>query len=247
LTTQSATAEQLTYGEALARLQMAQKPGAGVPAYLRWVNRPCGRRLAAMAQVVGLTPNQVTLLSSAVSAVGIVVVAWADPGPLMAVAATAAMLLGYALDSADGQLARLVGSSGPSGEYLDHVADAVRLPLIHLAIAVSLSTRADVDARWPVLVAIGFATVASVWFFAQILADSLTTSKSTAPGAGAPAWLSFVKVPYDVGFLYLLLLVLPWASLFVACYSLLFAFTAAVAALSMWRKYDALRRRAPGA
>ena len=233
--------ETRSYRDGLERLLAAQKSAAGVPAYLRWVNRPLGRRLAALAYVVGLTPNQVTLLSSAVSAVGIGVIALVTPTWPAAVLATLAMLLGYALDSADGQLARLTGSSGPSGEYLDHVADAVRQPATHLAIAASLHYRDDLAPGWPVAVAIVFATLASVWFFAQILAASLLPKQAVPLGSTAPAWVSFVKIPYDVGFLYLLILLTPWAWTFVSLYVALFAFTAAVAGLSLWRKYQALR------
>jgi len=232
--------EARSYGAALERLLSAQKSAAGVPAYLRWVNRPLGRRLAALAYVARLTPNQVTMLSMAVSAVGIAVLVLVSPTLPAALIACLAMLLGYALDSADGQLARLTGSSGPSGEYLDHVADAVRQPATHLAIAASLYLRSDLTAEWPVLVAIGFATVTSVWFFAQILAASLLPKRAVPLGSAAPPWVSFVKIPYDVGFLYLLLLLLPWAWTFVTLYVALFVFTVGVASLSMWRKYQAL-------
>jgi phosphatidylglycerophosphate synthase len=230
-----------SYGDALGRLSAAQKSAAGVPAYLRWVNRPLGRRLAALAYVARLTPNQVTMLSGVAATVAIVVLVVFSPTVPVALVVSAAMLLGYGLDSADGQLARLTGSSGPSGEFLDHVVDAIRQPATHLAIAASLQLRGDLSSRWPVLVAIGFATVSSVWFFGQILAASLLPRQTAAPGASAPAWMSFVKIPYDVGFLYLLLLLLPWAWTFVACYVALFVFTVAVAVLSLWRKYQSLQ------
>jgi phosphatidylglycerophosphate synthase len=152
-----------------------------------------------------------------------------------------AMLLGYALDSADGQLARLVGSSGPSGEFLDHLADAIRQPATHLAIAACLVSRTDLDASWPVVVAVVFAMVSSVWFFGQILAEHLLPARAVAPGATAPPWVSFVKIPYDVSFLYLLLVLLPWAWVFVSCYTALLVFTLAVAAVSLWRKFRALQ------
>ncbi len=230
-----------SYGEAVGRLTAAQKSSAGIPAYLRWVNRPLGRRLAAMAYVAGLTPNQVTLLSSGASGVGVVLLVVLAPTVPVALAACAAMLLGYALDSADGQLARLSGSSGPAGEFLDHVADAVRQPATHLALAVSLHLRGDLAPEWPALVAIAFASVSSVWFFGQILAASLLPKQSAAPGSTAPTWMSFVKLPYDPGSLFLLLLLLPWASAFVALYVALFVFTLGVASLSLWRKYQALQ------
>ena len=238
--------EKRSYGEALGRLLSEQKSTAGVPAYLRWVNRPLGRRFAALAYVAGLTPNQVTVLSGAASAIGIVVLIVFSPTVLVGVAVCVAMLLGYALDSADGQLARLTGSSGPSGEFLDHVVDAIRQPATHLAIAASLQFRSDLVPEWPALVAIVFASVTSVWFFGQILAASLLPRRTAPPGASAPAWVSFVKLPYDPGFLFLLLLLLPWAWTFVTCYVALFVFTLGVATLSLWRKYQASRPSSDG-
>jgi phosphatidylglycerophosphate synthase len=237
----SLVTEKRSYREALGHLVSAQKRSAGMPAYLRWVNRPVGRRLAALAYVARLTPNQVTILSGAASGVGVVVLVVFPPTVLVAVVACVAVLLGYALDSADGQLARLTGSSGLSGEFLDHVVDAIRQPAIHLAIAASLQFRGDLAPEWPVLVAIAFASVSSVWFFGQILAASLLPERATPPGSSARAWVSFVKLPYDPGFLFLLLLLLPWVWTFVTCYVALFAFTVAVASLSLWRKYQALQ------
>jgi phosphatidylglycerophosphate synthase len=208
-----------SYGEALGRLLAEQKSSAGVPAYLRWVNRPLGRRLAALAYVARRTPNQVTMLSGAASAVGIVVLVVFPPT----------------------LLARLTGSSGPSGEFLDHVVDAIRQPATHLAIATSLQFRATLAPEWPALVAIAFASVTSVWFFGQILAASLLPRQTAAPGSSAPPWVSFVKLPYDPGFVFLLLLLLPWTWTFVTCYVALFVFTVGVATLSLWRKYQALQ------
>ena len=229
-----------TYGDALRRLSAAQKPGAGIPAYLRWVNRPAGRRLAALAYVLHLTPNHVTALSAAVSAAGVSLLVLLQPTWVVGTCAAAALLVGYALDSADGQLARLLGTGGPTGEYVDHVVDAVRQPLVHLGIAGSLYLRDDLDSGWPVVVALGFSVLTSAWFFAQTLADKLLPRGAAAPGALAPAWVSFVKVPYDVGFLYLIVLLIPLAAVFVAVYTALAAFTLAVAALSVRRKYAAL-------
>jgi phosphatidylglycerophosphate synthase len=228
------------YGDAVGRLSAGQKPGGGAPAYLRWVNRPLGRRLAACAHVVGLSPNQVTLLSALASAIGIALIAAGGSSVPAAVGASVALLLGYALDSADGQLARLVGSSGPSGEYLDHVVDAVRLPAVHLAIAWSLSQREDLAEQWPILIAVVFASVSSVWFFALILAGQLHEEAPRGPVADA-LWISFVRIPLDVSFVYLLILFLPWASTFVLVYGAVFVLSLVLAVVSVWRKFAALR------
>src|SRR5699024_6720784 len=91
------------YSENLVALRPAQKPTHGVPAYLRWFNRPLGRHVAAWADVLGLSPNQVTAVSAALSGAGLVVLVlsiawWAGP------VAAGLLLLGYVFDSADGQL-----------------------------------------------------------------------------------------------------------------------------------------------
>lgn len=228
------------YRVVLAELGAAQKSGAGVPAYLRWVNRGLGRRAAAVAYLCGLTPNAVTLASSLLSAAGLVLLAVATPGFAVGAGVSLLLLAGYALDSADGQLARLTRSGSKQGEFLDHLVDAVRQPAVHLATAVSLAHRADLDGQWPVLVALGFMLVSSAWFFGQILAESLFPSPRTRPGADAPVWVSFVKVPYDVGFLYLIFFLLGSVAGFVGLYTALFGLTTAVAVASMVRKYHAL-------
>ena len=45
-------------------------------------------------------------------------------------------MLGYALDSADGQLARLRGGGSLTGEWLDHVIDSFKISTLHLAVLV---------------------------------------------------------------------------------------------------------------
>jgi phosphatidylglycerophosphate synthase len=230
-----ATGERRSYREALERLTSAQKPGAGVPAYLRWVNRGLGRRAAALAYVARSTPNQVTAVSGLLSLAGASVVA--------AVVAAALLLAGYALDSADGQLARLTGSGSVAGEWLDHVIDAVRLPLFHLAVAAYLLRESG--SLGLASIGVAFSLLSSAWFFAQTLAEKLSHDAPDAPdaaGPDAPAWVSFAKLPYDVGVLYLIVLTSAWPTVFLGAYATLFAITAAVAALSMARKYRGLAR-----
>ncbi len=238
----------LGYRAALNRLASAQKPGASNPAYLRWVNRPLGRRAAAAAYVLGLSPNAVTALSALLSATALVLIAFAPTTLGIAVSASALLLAGYALDSADGQLARLTSTGSLAGEWLDHVVDAARLPLFHLAIAVHFF-RTD-ESLWLVGAACLYVVITSVWFFAQTLAEKLTppataakpgaSEPEPAPAGAAPAWVSWAKTPYDVGTLYLAVLALSFTAVFAAIYVALFVVTLAVALLSMRRKYRAL-------
>lgn len=228
------------YQRAVNELAAAQKSGAGVPAYLRWVNRGLGRRAAALAFRIGLTPNQVTLASALLSAGALLIVVALPISWGTATLAAVLLLAGFALDSADGQLARLTKSGSPSGEWLDHVVDATRQPLIHLAIAVHLFQSGQ--PVWTVAAALVFLVVSSVWFFAQTLAEKLSPPAGLAPEA--PPWVSFIKLPYDPAVLYVSVAFLAVPVVFLSLYLTIFLLTAAVAALSLLRKYHALEQSA---
>lgn len=237
-----AAEESRSYRKALSRLTAAQKPGAGVPAYLRWVNRGLGRRAAALAYVARSSPNQVTALSALLSLAGILVLAMAPASVFTAITASALLLAGYALDSADGQLARLTGGGSIAGEWLDHVIDAFRLPLFHVAVAAYLLRQTG--SLGLASIAVAFSLLSSTWFFAQTLAEKLAPDASDTADTvhEAPTWVSFAKLPYDVGLLYLVVLTSAWPMVFLGAYGTLFAITTAVAALSMARKYRGLMR-----
>ncbi|RYF39098.1 MAG: CDP-alcohol phosphatidyltransferase family protein, partial [Comamonadaceae bacterium] len=114
--------------ETLARLASAQKGAAkGAPAYSIWVNRRVGRLLAVIAYRLGLTPNQVTAVSAVFTFTGIALIAFAPVSIWMGIAVWLLLALGYAWDSADGQVARLRGGGSLSGEWLDHFVDAVKI------------------------------------------------------------------------------------------------------------------------
>jgi phosphatidylglycerophosphate synthase len=226
---------------ALNQLEGSQKPGDGEPAYLRWVNRPLGRRAAALAHTLGLTPDVVTWTSAAFSLAGFALIAAAPPTFATALGATLLLVIGYALDSADGQLARLTRTGSRAGEWLDHVVDAARIPMLHLAIACSFFFRSPDPHLWLVGAALAFAVVSSVWFFGSILASQLSGAAAKPVPRTAPAWVSFVKLPNDIGFLYLCLLTLPFLGLFAGLYLLLLLYTVMAATVSLQRKHRALR------
>ena len=71
-----------TISETYGRLRVAQKGRArGAPAYSVFVNRPVGRLLAAIAYRLGLTPNQVTVISAVFTFAGIGLLAVLPPTP----------------------------------------------------------------------------------------------------------------------------------------------------------------------
>jgi phosphatidylglycerophosphate synthase len=218
------------------QLAMAQKPGAGVPFYMRAVNRPLGRVIAAVAGRLGATPDQMTATSGLVFLAGMSVLALFDPSVRVAVVVTVLLQLAFAFDSADGQLARLTGTGSVAGEWLDHVVDAARLLTLHLGVAVCLALRTGVDSAW-LLLPLAFAVVASVRFFAQILAEQLDSSAVPSPAQGR----GWVQTPADAGVVNAVFLLWPWVDVFLASYAVLAAANLVLLLATLTRKHRALR------
>jgi phosphatidylglycerophosphate synthase len=234
------------YREALGQLASAGKSAYGAPAYSRWVNRPLGRRLAALAYVGGLSPNQVTYLSGLASLVGVCLIGWPRPSPQLGVAITVALLFGYALDSADGQLARLRGEGSPAGEWLDHMVDTAKVVLVHGAVLIS-GLRWELDVQWwTALIPLGFILASMLAFFGWQLSQLLrrTTGQSVAKPAKAPVMRSILRAPSDWGIFALLFVV--WSTpLFLPAYGVLMLvnLTITLAALPVWYRQT---EQAPG-
>lgn len=244
------------FREHLASLARAQKSGAGVPAYMRWVNRRFARGIAAGAATIGLTPNAVTALSALLSAGGLAALLLAGVGPGTGVVVAVLLALGFVFDSADGQLARLTGRSGPEGEWLDHVVDAVRTPAIHLCVAVAIALHLP-DSRALIVVALCFALLGCGQFTSQILAEQLVANTELARSArgatvnqdharrpateGRGRVKSFILLPTDTGVLCWIFVLWGAPSVFAVIYTALFALNLVHAAASMRRKYRKLR------
>lgn len=231
-------ATKISFAEALGKLQYAQKSAKGAPAYSRFVNRKAGRLLAALSYRVGLTPNQVTAVSALFTYAGIAVIALVTPHPLVGLAVCALLVVGYALDAADGQLARLRGGGSVAGEWLDHVVDAGKISALHLAVLISAYRHFDVGDAY-LLIPIGFAVVAAVMFFAMILNDLLRRSRSvvSANGVTHSAVRSILVIPTDYGLLCVAFLTFGYPQVFAVVYALLFAANAAFLALALVKWY----------
>jgi len=226
------------YSVALAGLREAQKPGDGVPAYTRWVNRRLARFVAAAAYTVGVSPNGVTGISALLSAAGLALVVAVPPEPAVGLWVALLLAVGYVLDSADGQVARLGRRGSPAGEWLDHVVDAIRTPAMHLAVLVGLSALSGIP-TWPLVIALLYCLVSVGQFMSQILSEKLS-------GAAVPSTevaglrQSWVLLPTDTGVLCLAFVLWGWPPLFIAAYTALFALNAIHTAVSMRRKYTRL-------
>ncbi len=247
MTATGRTPRAAVYRDAVVRLAGHQKTAKGAPAYSRFVNRRAGRHLAALAHAWGWTPNAVTVLSSCFTFSAIAAVALLRPTPLLGVVVSLGLLLGYALDSADGQLARLRGGGSPSGEWLDHVIDAAKTASIHAAVLISFYRFEQPGAPEVLLVPLVAGVVGSVWFFAVVLTDQLRRGHAArlgtpvvAPGAPAPVLRSLLALPSDYGVLCLVFALLGVRPLFLAGYSALVLANVLVLALALRAWYREL-------
>ncbi|WP_255308272.1 CDP-alcohol phosphatidyltransferase family protein [Streptomyces marincola] len=200
-----------TYGAALARLRAAQKSAKGVSLYSRWVNRPAGRLLAAAAHRAGLHPHHVTGLSALCSFAAVAAVALARPSWPLALAVWAGLFIGFALDAADGQLARLRGESSPAGEWLDHAVDCAKITALHAAVLVSFHRFFDLPGEGWLLVPLLFQLAAVLIFFGGLLTDKLKRAQETSAPAPAPPpsrLRALALLPVDYGVLCALFLLL---------------------------------------
>ena len=113
-------------------------------------NRFVARPLAAVVVVplarTGITPNQVTFLTLPVFLAGAVMLALLPSWGAL-VGGAAIIEFSYVLDCADGQLARLKGTSSPVGAHLDFLMDELKAFALIAAIAIRLWMPAH-DALW---------------------------------------------------------------------------------------------------
>jgi len=235
---------------ALAALVSAQKPSTGAPAYSRFVNRRLGRWAAAAAYTLGATPNQVTALSAVCTFAGIAVLALAPSGVGTALAVVLLLVVGYALDSADGQLARLRGGGSPAGEWLDHVIDATKIAVLHLAVFASWLR--EPEGREALLaVPLVYQVVATVAFFAIVLTDQLRRAEAAKTGVAAPVGrrtgllYSLAVVPTDYGLMCLAFVLLAWPPAFTVVYVALLVANAAYLVLALPKWFRELRAVTP--
>lgn len=242
-----------SYLGVVRRLTAAQKPAArSAPAYSRFVNRRIGRYIAAWAYRAGLSPNAVTGISAVFTFAAIVLLIALPPSWLLGVSVAVLLLIGYAFDSADGQVSRLQGTSSPAGEWLDHMVDATKVSTMPLALAVGFY-RFDVVPRAWLLVPIAFAIVSAVLFFGMILTEQLRRRTAgavplAAEEPGRPSWLRAIAVlPMDYGVLCLSFVLLGALPVFVVVYTLIFAATTAFLLLAAVKWFRELRSWTPDA
>ncbi|RST21702.1 CDP-alcohol phosphatidyltransferase family protein [Streptomyces sp. WAC04770] len=238
-------------GTVLRELRGAQKSAKGVSLYSRYVNRPAGRVLAAGAYRAGLTPNQVTLISGLFTYAAIAAVALVEPSWTLGLMVWAGLVIGFAFDSADGQLARLTGRGGPAGEWLDHVVDCGKLLLVHAAVLISFYRFGELPSDGWLLLPLGFQLAAVVTFCAGLLREHLGKAAAAAQAATAPAApVSRVRavalLPADYGVFCLVFLLLGAPGAFLAGYAVLAVVHTLFLAAFLAKWFRELRALRPG-
>jgi hypothetical protein len=200
-----------TYRQTLARLRAAQKPaGRGAPAYSIYVNRRLGRFIAAAAFRTGLTPNQVTAISAAMTFTAVLLLALVPPSFLLGVAVT------------------LRGGGSAAGEWLDHVVDAVKSSTLHGAVLITAYRfLVPADQRSWLLVPLGFMAVSAISFSVFLLNDLLKAARAgrdttSVIRTGSTPLRSLAGAPTDYGVLVYVFLLLGLPAVFLVVYGLLF-------------------------
>jgi phosphatidylglycerophosphate synthase len=235
-----------SFRDSLRNLKAVQKPSRGAPFYSLVINRPLGRFFAAGAHQMGLTPNHVTLISAGFTFSGIVALAALKPSLATALLVTVALVLGYALDASDGQLARLRGGGSLSGEWLDHSIDSVKIATLHLAVLITAYLNFQVPSWW-LFVPLTFAAAYVVHFFGMLLTDLLArvrVSQNGTPVAttATSRLMSVLKLPTDYGFLCLSFLLLAVPIAFIVTYTALAFAMVAYTVLVLPRWYGRLKQ-----
>ncbi len=226
-------------------ITQAEKPAAGLPPlYSAYVNRRLGYRLAKRLRYSGITPNQLTLISAVLTYGAIAGLALFEPSWPVSVSIALALLAGYALDSADGQLARLRARSTVAGEWFDHMVDAGKVVGVHLAVLISWFRFAHAGEPVLLLIPIGFAAVSSVTYFGMIMADQFRLRTGGFGGAKpTPGWRRLAAAPTDYGVLCLLLALVPAITVFTVAYALGFLVSAAFLGSCLtnwWREFSSM-------
>ncbi|MDQ0848578.1 phosphatidylglycerophosphate synthase [Arthrobacter sp. B3I9] len=214
------------FAESFRELRKAQKGKKGVPLYTLYINRPAGRVIAAALRNTPFQPNHVTFTGAVITYGALLWLAFgAGSGGGFALVGLA-LAVGFILDSADGQLARLQGRSSKLGEWLDHVLDSGRIVLLHGAVFCFLLRATTVPPLWLAVLCGSFLFANSAIFFAGALLDQLNRQPTPGqrghnPDKGKTELRSVLTLPVDYGISCLVMATVPWTGVFIPAYATL--------------------------
>jgi phosphatidylglycerophosphate synthase len=223
-------------------LQEAQKGNSGkTPIYTRKVNRFLGRILASFLVETQLTPNGVSIISIAFTLAGLVGLIVLKPSIPVALLVTLLLLAGYALDSSDGQLARLRGAQCPRGEWLDHVIDAFKMVAIHWSALIFLLKNVEENYILIFLTVFIFQSFSIVIYFSGILKSKIRTPDRGSGNGGKVVDPSFVRdaalIFLDYGLLCMIFVFTFNPNLFFTCYVMLMSLFATISVYSLIKSF----------
>jgi len=232
----------LTFKTALRSLGASQKPSAGVSLYSRFVNRPLGRVLAAAAASARFSPNLVTALSALTTLAALAIVALVKVGVIAGLSVALLLVLAFALDSADGQVARLTGTGSLAGEWLDHVVDSGKMVAVHASVLIAAARQELLDAGW-LLLPLAYMFVAVVLFSALTIFELLKRTRETGPSTSRPPSLfrSIALLPADYGVLCIAFAFWGAPAVFFPLYGFLFGCTTLITIALLTKWFRALR------
>lgn len=237
-----------SFSALMSKIGSAQKSRHGASLYLRLINRPLGRVLAVTAFKLHLTPNFVSALGGVITYAACIVVAIFGKDQVLAIVASAALVFGYALDSADGQLARLSGRTSLSGEFLDRCIDLGKLVLLHAAIISVLVRDQSIDPVMAGVTGTAFLTATIVQSTGSVLRTELWKrhpQANNSPTHSEPSALQNLKSVFylgkEYGSLCVLVGILPLTPAFAIGYFVLGLATVITSILLIVKWYRELR------
>ena len=160
--------------------------------------RPCGWVIARGARVIGLTPTHLSILRAITGIAGGALLYNEKPGLL----AFALLVLSEAIDSSDGQLARMTGNITELGRVFDGVGDYVAHGAIYIAIAAGIIHRGGSSSvlLWMLLAGLSNAIQSQMYDYHRT-AYVTVVAEERAPGndpAKVPSWIRWLYSGYTM-------------------------------------------------
>ena len=146
---------------------------------------PLAQDLAERLRPTVIRPNAVTLASAGLMVFAATMIAAGAAGWFAQVAIALALALALVLDTADGRLARLQGTSSAFGRWLDQVLDELADMALHAAIAWAAFGRDG----WPGWLMLGIIYASSKYLFQvqSLLGEELEGQRKSESGLQPPA------------------------------------------------------------
>ncbi len=225
-------------------LSRSQKKGAGTPAYTRFINRFLGRLIASFLAEFNISPNTISVVSGLIT-ISSFILFLIIPTITFWHSLILVLLLyfGYALDSADGQLARLLKKQSKHGDWLDHTFDAVKIPLSQGVAAFYIVTNLTFLSTKHIIFYLMIISLACANYMSGILKSKLLVSNNKSfyndKSKSSNIFRSFITLPLDYGIFISMFLFTYNTKLFFVIYSLwgiVFILYSLLLLLKSWRE-----------